>query len=63
MYRRIERISLQGVNVRLEPLEMEHAQALSAATQSSWQESVLLPIVADSARYAAETPMLLRDEF
>ena len=64
MYRWIERISLQGVNVRLEPLEMEHAQALSAATKDGklwelWYTNV--PAPDDMGEYI-EKALLMREE-
>lgn len=64
MSRWIEPISLQGVNVRLEPLEMEHAQALSAATKDGklwelWYTNV--PAPDDMGEYI-EKALLMREE-
>ena len=64
MSRWIEPISLQGVNVRLEPLEMEHAQALSAATEDGklwelWYTNV--PALDDMGEYI-EKALLMREE-
>ena len=64
MSRWTEPISLQGVNVRLEPLEMEHAQALSAATEDGklwelWYTNV--PALDDMGEYI-EKALLMREE-